>query len=244
MSAESPSPREGKVASATRSIRPRESSCVAEPLEPSGFSSFSPPGPAAPPSRSLSLPAHRSKSPAKSAVSALPDVAISGDGRFVVAWQVDGYWSSVFGQRYDRTGRRLGASLLLGGDARRSRQQSAQFGNGAGRRLRGGVAVHGLLTTGPKCARRASTPTAALGRSPCRSAPVGSVVPFNRRAFLSPSIRKRTSLWSGPISTPRCQVNASTPPALDSARSSASTATPPDARSIRRSPWTRKAVSW
>ena len=49
-------------------------------------------------------------------VSALPDVAISGNGRFLVAWQVEGYWSSVWGQRYDRTGRPLNGPLLLGGN--------------------------------------------------------------------------------------------------------------------------------
>ena len=50
------------------------------------------------------------------AVSAQPAAAVGRDGRFIVAWQTDGYWSSVLGQRYDRTGRRLGGRVLLGGN--------------------------------------------------------------------------------------------------------------------------------
>ncbi len=49
-------------------------------------------------------------------VSALPDVAISRDGRFLVAWQTNGYSSSVLGQRFDRSSRPLGGTLLLSGN--------------------------------------------------------------------------------------------------------------------------------
>jgi acetyltransferase-like isoleucine patch superfamily enzyme len=49
-------------------------------------------------------------------VSGQPAAAVGPDGRFIVAWQTNGYWSSVLGMRYDRNGRQIGGHVVLGGN--------------------------------------------------------------------------------------------------------------------------------